>query len=132
MDAYRKAAEWIQVPLCFNGEINSAEDLQKLKELFPQTERFMVGRGALRHPGLIGQLRGVEQKSCMRAFHDEIFAGYREIMSGDKNTLFKMKELWSYWGEDFTDVDKYLKRIKKANRLSDYQSAVNELFSAAF
>ena len=32
----------------------------------------------------------------IRAFHDEIFEYYRETMSGDRNLLFRMKDLWSY------------------------------------
>lgn len=48
-------------------------------------------------------------------------------MSGEKNTLFKMKELWFYMGPLFEDSDKFLKKIKKANRLKDYEIAVAQL-----
>ena len=64
----------------------------------------------------------------LSSFHDEIFEGYRNIMSGDRNTLFKMKELWSYMGESFEGADTYLKQIKKANRLIEYENAVNAIF----
>ena len=48
-------------------------------------------------------------------------------MSGDKNVLFKMKELWFYMGYLFEDSGKFLKKIKKANRLKEYEGAVLEL-----
>lgn len=53
--------------------------------------------------GLTGYIfRNVD---TLKAFHDEILNGYCEIMSGDRNTLFKMKEIWSYLG-DFLRVGK--------------------------
>ena len=160
-EAFVKAVEQIKVPICYNGEINSVEDFARIREEFPQIDRVMIGRGILRHPELIGQIRsleagntieearkkilfdcrdgeilqgtsqemsGDEWKKRMRGFHDEIYAGYREIMSGDKNTLFKMKELWSYMGESFPGAEKQIKQIKKANRLSEYENAVNTIF----
>ena len=49
-------------------------------------------------------------------------------ISGDKNVLFKLKALWIYLGMSFTNPQKYLKKIKKANRLAEYEEAVDALF----
>lgn len=132
MDAFAKAVEQIKVPVCYNGEINSVEDVARIKEQFPQVDRIMIGRGVLRYPHLFLQLRGEEPedlKNRIRTFHDELLEDYRVIMSGDRNALFKMKEIWSYMGESFEGADKCLKKIKKANSITDYKIAVNELFS---
>ena len=152
MDAFAKAIEQIKVPICYNGEINAVEDVVRIKEAFPQIDRIMIGRGVLRYPHLIEQIRmtekaahGVtieggmtEQKTMpesaeelrkrIRIFHDELLEDYCVIMSGERNALFKMKEIWSYLGESFDGAEKCLKKIKKANHLSDYKVAVNELF----
>ena len=69
-----------------------------------------------------------EKKERLYAFHQEILEGYIQIMSGDRNVLFRMKELWFYLGDCFTNVDKYLKKIKKSERLVAYQAAVDALF----
>ena len=145
MDAFAKAVEQIKVLLCYNGEINSVEDVTRIRELFPQIDRIMIGRGVLRYPHLFLQIRealakengqaGIsgmtqeELKKRIRAYHDELLEDYRVIMSGDRNALFKMKEIWTYMGESFEGADKCLKKIKKANHISDYKIAVNELFS---
>ena len=50
-------------------------------------------------------------------------------MSGDKNILFKMKELWGYWGEAFQDSSKYLKKIRKAEYCLEDEAVVRSLFS---
>jgi len=148
MEAFAKAVEQIKVPICYNGEINSVEDAERIKEQFPQIDRIMIGRGVLRHPHLIWQIRAVGQtalneedakgtwtvmseaelKKRLRSFHDELLEDYCIIMSGERNALFKMKEIWSYLGESFEGAEKCLKKIKKANHLADYKIAVNELF----
>ncbi len=61
-------------------------------------------------------------------FHRELLSGYREIMSGDQNTLFKMKELWTYFGESFPGKEKALKKIRKAGNMAQYEAAVREAF----
>jgi len=150
MDAFAKAVEQIKVPICYNGEINSVEDAVRIKEQFPQIDRIMIGRGVLRYPHLFLKIReafptergdsaneqggtmGMSQeelKNRIRTFHDELLEDYRIIMSGDRNALFKMKEIWTYLGESFEGADKHLKKIKKANYITDYKIAVNELFS---
>ena len=132
MEAFAKAVEQIKVPICYNGEINSEEDALRIKEQFPQVDRIMIGRGILRYPQLARQIRGEapeDLKNRIRLFHDELLEDYRVIMSGDRNALFKMKEIWSYMGESFEGADKCLKKIKKANSITDYKIAVNELFS---
>ena len=131
MDAFAKALEQIKVPVCYNGEINSVEDVARIKEQFPQVDRIMIGRGVLRYPQLFLHIRGEEpedSKNRIRTFHDELLEDYRVIMSGDRNALFKMKEIWSYMGESFEGADKCLKKIKKASSITDYKIAVNELF----
>ena len=139
MDAFAKAAEQIKVPICYNGEINTVEDVARIKEQFPQIDRIMIGRGILRYPHLIQEIRraasgkdaaGTEElRNRIRIFHDELLEDYRVIMSGDRNALFKMKEIWSYLGDSFDGAEKCLKKIKKANHIADYKIAVNELFS---
>lgn len=67
-------------------------------------------------------------KQTLRAFHDDICDGYKGVMSGDRNTLFKMKELWGYMSKSFTNPEKYLKKIRKVERLAEYYVIVDALF----
>lgn len=68
------------------------------------------------------------QKERFLAFHDDILRGYMSVMSGDKNTLFKMKELWVYFAESFTNPGKYMKKIRKSERIAEYEAHVAALF----
>ena len=57
-----------------------------------------------------------------------IYQGYRETISGDRNVLFKMKEIWFYLLFLFPGSEKYGKRIRKAERAAEYEAAVASLF----
>ena len=50
------------------------------------------------------------------------------MYSGEKNVLFKMKELWCYMLFLFCDAEKYGKKVKKASSLLEYESAIANLF----
>ena len=62
-----------------------------------------------------------------RVFHDRLFEGYRAIFDGPTPLLFHMKELWSYMKTMFPEKEKVLKRLRKANDLAGYLSAVGEI-----
>ena len=131
-------------PLCYNGDIFSAEDWITFKERFPHVEAVMLGRGLLQNPALAEEIDRAAEKGRkeegrkvlpkeewerLKDFHDDVLNGYREAISGDRNVLFKMKELWSFLAPAFTDCHKYAKRIKKAEKLPVYEAAVNDLFA---
>ena len=92
----------------------------------------MFGRGAVASPWIFGEVRNLPSSTHLQSFqqfHDRLLTGYAEIMSGDRNTLFKMKELWSWQGQLFEGSEKYLKKIRKAQKLTEYKSAVAALFA---
>lgn len=131
-------AENSKSPVCYNGDIFSAEKYEKIQHSFPDVQLFMLGRGILENPDLLGQIRRGEQlqkedadgyidKVKLRQFHDRLYEDYRALGMGDKNVLFKMKEIWCYLGKSFLGHEKVLKRIRKAERLEKYEAAVEEL-----
>lgn len=132
MEAFAEAASRLTCPLCYNGDITSPASLMRLREHFPNLETVMLGRGILQNPALLSQIKSPTscdaELSTLRAFHDTLLSRYREIMSGDTNTLYKMKDLWTFLGRSFSDADRHLKKIKKADSISDYKIAVSNLF----
>ena len=73
--------------LCYNGDIRSREDLEKLDAKWDNCEKFMIGRGLLFHPNALLEY-DVEPMNRFKAFHDELVAGYEAYMCGDRNVLF--------------------------------------------
>ena len=133
LEAFARAEKNSRHSLCYNGDIVDAASAAHIREGFPSVDKFMIGRGLIKHPWLLEELSGGRQEKQERKerffrFHNAILEGYRQQMSGDKNTLFKMKELWAYWGENFADADQRLKKIRKCERVAEYECLVDALF----
>lgn len=128
--AFQKAGQKLDCPLCYNGDLFTLKRCREFTEQFPETQSLMLGRGLLRNPCLIRELKGEENltKEKLKAFHDALCSEYEQVMSGNRSTLFKMKELWFYMGDLFPDSKKYLKKIKKTQKVTEYRQAVEELF----
>lgn len=118
-------------PVCYNGDIFTAQDFSQIKEAYPKLDKVMLGRGIIANPGLVGGIRTGQRldKARLREFHGLVYEGYREILSGDRNVLFKMKEIWVSMIRIFSDNGKYIKAVKKAQRFGEYEAAVSRIFS---
>lgn len=129
-EVFEQALSMEQVSICYNGDIHSVEAYKKFMERFPMVDKVMLGRGVFKNPGLIGEIKGESAVSTeiLKAFHDELLERYAEIMSGDVHTLYRMKEIWAYFGDYFPDAAKSLKKIRKASTISQYKIAVEEVF----
>lgn len=128
--AFGEALAECRHPLCYNGDVFTAADYRRLQEAFPQVERVMLGRGILANPGLLRSFETGElpDKAVLREFVERIRGDYTALFSGEKNILFKMKELWCYLDRLFPDGGKLVKRIKKAERIAEYEAALEDLF----
>ncbi len=127
-----QAAHRLGIPLCYNGDIDSADALCQVTHTDTSIDRVMLGRGLIADPELIEVFQGnaPRDKERLRQFLATLCERYiSEMGGGDRNTLYKMKELWVYMGAHFPDGERYVKKIKKASRLSEYESALNTLFS---
>lgn len=117
-------------PVCYNGDIFAVKDYKEFSTDFHSVETLMIGRGLLANPGLISDIENNTklEKKLLKDFHDKIYEDYKRILFGDRNVLFKMKELWFYMMPMFSDNGKYAKKIRKSERLYDYDEAVLSLF----
>ena len=130
LEIFRMAYSESKNPLCYNGDIFSVTDYEKFVQEFPDTDTIMLGRGLLMNPGLarVIQQGKPTDKNTLREFHDRLYEGYQNVLSGDKTILFKMKELWGFLAPAFSNYEKYAKKIKKAEKLKVYDAAVDALF----
>lgn len=144
LDVFRDAVEGSKIPLCYNGDIFTPESHDEMRREFPQVDTFMLGRGILMNPALLdiicmGKKTEMEKaetsrkmqsadryKKKIHAFLEQIKCDYLEVGMGEKNTLFKLKELWAYMGQNAPDAKKALKRIRKSQSMADYDSASRE------
>ena len=130
LEMFEEAVRTSRIDLCYNGDICSKEDVRMIQNRFPSVDTCMIGRGIIENPGLLSEIEGAgsPDRALIRRFHDRIYEEYRGTGMGDKNVLFKMKEIWCYMGRSFPGCEKQLKRIKKAEKTDRYEEAVAECF----
>lgn len=131
LQVFKDALSLSNNPVCYNGDIFTKDDNNKLIKTFPQVKTVMLGRGIIANPGLMNEIENNTfiDKEVLKDFHDEILNKYIELYDEDRNAIYRMKELWGYMIHIFSDNKKYAKKIKKLQKLSDYNEVVLSLFA---
>lgn len=131
LEVFKDALNLSTNSVCYNGDIFTANDYNKLTEEFPEVKSMMIGRGLISNPGLVNLIKNNDSldKNVLKDFHDEILNNYIELFDEERNALFRMKELWGYMIYIFSDSKKYAKKIKKTQKLNEYKAAVLSLFA---
>ncbi|MBE5923716.1 MAG: tRNA-dihydrouridine synthase family protein [Lachnospiraceae bacterium] len=132
-EAFKMAMDILPFPLCYNGDINDITSYKHLLNECPDAQAVMIGRGAIANPEL-PRLLTEDKNNQINSFdintfcnfHNELLDGYRDYMSGDQPVLYKMKELWTFWSRNIDIDKKTLKKIRKSQNISVYQSIVDE------
>ncbi|MCR5597867.1 MAG: diguanylate cyclase, partial [Lachnospiraceae bacterium] len=61
---------------------------------------------------------------------DTLWREYSEIFSGERDVLFKMKELWFHMGSMYPEYSKQLDAIKKCKCSDEYQGQVRQILKS--
>jgi len=138
LEAFRMMLQTLSCPVCFNGDICEAADWQKIGNTFPAIDTIMIGRGLIADPMLAitlkkGEAPGyhadeAENVKRLRSFLDELWYAYSDVLYGERDVLFKMKEIWYYMGRRYPDRERALLDIKKARYKDEYADAVSRVF----
>lgn len=129
LEVFAEAVQECVHPLCYNGDINSMSDYEKITSMFPSVDRIMLGRGLLANPALPRILQGGESATIdeINRFHQLLYSGYKEEIKDERNVLFKLKALWVFMGGFFKDNEAALKGIRKAQSYMEYEIAVRNI-----
>lgn len=125
MDAFEYALEHLNVPLCFNGDIKTKEDYDKLCKLFPSVDRVMIGRGIVRNPSLTGLIKNSstsDSGSKIRAFIEALEKGYLSEFKREEHAIMRMKEVFYYLETYIDGYENEKKNLKKAKSLKEYMT----------
>lgn len=134
LDAFQQCIDNTKHKLYYNGDITSVAKFHEMQQRFPSIDHWMIGRGLISDPFLPSMIKNntmeypANKMELFSAFHDTLYAIYSESLSGSTHLLLKMYHLWEYFSVTFSNPNKVLKKIKKAQSIKNYEAAVAEIF----
>lgn len=126
--SFRFCTENSANPLCYNGDLNSPEDIRAFCSAFPQIDAVMLGRGLIADPGML--VSGGTDPNTLQAFMDALLEAYIQLFGGSRNAMFRLKEHWSYLLARFPGSEKLGKRLRKTTDVEEYRAITREIFSS--
>lgn len=129
MQTFDKAYNSSPLNICYNGNIFSAGDYEKIVEKYPKLSGVMIGRGAIANPAIFREIKGGKPLSTEEIiyFSRLLEKRYMELLKSEAYTLHRLKEIWIFIMQNYPEEKKILKAIKKSNKLSDFNNAIDTL-----
>ena len=124
LDAFRYCVENSKNPLCYNGDICTTADAERIQSEFG-VDAVMIGRGLIADPGML--LPDGTNKQTLLDFTDELMAEYTEIFGSVRNAMFRMKENWGMIASRFENSEKLKKRLFKTTDPNEFRAITREL-----
>ena len=125
-DWFRYATENTKLPLCYNGNLCTTEDMQSVAERYPQVQSVMLGRALIGDPGMLSP--GGTTAKQLKAFHDELTEEYIRAFGSARNAMFRLKENWGFLHRRFDGTEKLWKRLRKTTDIDEFMSITAEIF----
>ncbi|PWA07555.1 tRNA dihydrouridine synthase [Flavobacterium laiguense] len=135
LDAFQQCIDNTKHKLYYNGDITSVAKFHEMQQRFPTIDHWMIGRGLIADPFLPSMIKSnaleypENKMELFSAFHDTLYEGYSESLSGQTHILLKMHHLWEYFSVIFSNPHKVHKNIKKSKSIKNYEATVKEVIA---
>ena len=126
LEAFRFAAKNSRNPLCYNGDISTISQVDKIAECFPSVDAVMIGRGLIGDPGMI---TSSTTPKLLEIFTEELLESYIDAFGGARNAMFRMKEHWRYLICKFDRVDKLAKQLRKTTDITEFRAITHRILN---
>lgn len=128
MEVFQYALDNSKAPVCYNGDLFTVEAIENFQRDYPTVENIMLGRGILKAPTLMRELKGeMRDFNKWHEFLMELCDEYEKELSGDINVLYKMKEHWYYLFQSLPGNEKAVKAMRKVKHLDEYRLLVKTI-----
>ena len=127
LDAFAYAMTHSAIPLCYNGDLCSQEDIDAIAARFPQLQAVMIGRGLIGCPGML--CPGGIDRAKLTQFHDELMEEYCITFGNRRNAMCRMKENWRHLLCLFEGGEALGKKLRKTTDYDGYLSVTREILT---
>ena len=130
-EAFAKALPECKMPVCYNGDLTTVEQLRALEADFPAVQSLMVGRGIIADPALFRQALGgpTATKEELRGYLDDLYHGYTALFGSAGCAISRMKGHWFYLIHRFEGSERLEKQLRKLREPWEYETVVNQIFT---
>ena len=130
-EAFAKALPECRMPVCYNGDLTTVEQLRALEADFPAVQSLMVGRGIIADPALFRQALGgpPATKEELRGYLDDLYQGYTTLFGSAGCAISRMKGHWFYLIHRFEGSERLEKQLRKLREPWEYETVVNQIFT---
>lgn len=130
LDAFAQALAESRNPVCYNGDLRTAAEVEALSQRFPSVEAVMIGRGAVADPALLRKLRGgpAATKEELQAFTQDLYRAYQVFYGQVGTAAQRMREVWFYLIHLFENADRLNKKLRRFKNPGEYESVEAAIF----
>ena len=131
MDAFNEVYSSIHIPIIYNGDVTSMEQVSSLLERYPDLPGIMMGRGLLARPTLAQEcLMGKEmpheeRMSILMQMHEDMLGYCTRKYKVDSQILLHIHSFWEY--QESQLERRTWKKIMKAGNMKNYLEAIRKL-----
>lgn len=135
LDAFAECLAAAKMPVVYNGDIRTPQDLARLRARFPGVAGWMIGRGVVTDPFLALRIRGAapsreEEPDRIRVFVEEYAEMTKAELFGPAPFLGRMKELWSYLHASFVDGELLWRELRVSRSFADYDDILRRWWAS--
>lgn len=125
LDVFRFAVDHAKMPLCYNGNLNSIENIQAISRRFPTVDAMMIGRGLIADPGMLSP--DGTTRETLEAFLNELSETYCRIFGSRRNAIYRLKDNWHYLIALFDGSEKHWKELRKTTDYDRFCAITHEI-----
>lgn len=129
MKVFKEAYDISTNPMCYNGNIFSKPDYDRITQEYPKLHSVMIGRGAIKNPAIFRHIKDGAPLDAdeLKIFSRVLIKTYMEKLDSEYFTLNKLKEIWMYIMWNYPEENKLLKAIKKTSKLSEFDRLLDTI-----
>ena len=122
-EAFATALPDCRLPVCYNGDLVTVADMERLCAEFPTVNAVMLGRGLIADPALARKIRGgaPAEREELERFTQRLYREYQAAYGGRGQAAQRMKELWFYLIHLFDGGEKYAKKMRRVSHPEEYE-----------
>jgi len=130
LDTFAQALAESRIPVCYNGDLRTVEEVRSFEAQFPAVEHVMIARGGVADPALFRKLRGgrAATREELQSFTQDLYRAYQEFYGQVGTAAQRMREVWFYLIHLFEDADHVNKKMRRFKNPGEYEAAEVAIF----